>query len=119
MGARRKFTREFKIQILRELENGKPAAEVCREHLVHPSLLTKWRQEYRDNPGKAFSGCGNTYKSEAKVAEYERLVGQLCAENAFLKKVLTLLEARFAEYRRPNGVMQCTQSSSQNRDKTA
>ena len=119
MGAKRTFTREFKIQVLHELDNGKPAAEVCREHTVHPSLLTKWRQEYKDNPEKAFNGYGNTYKPEAKIAEYERLVGQLYAENAFLKKVLTSLETRFAEIRKPNGERQCTQSSSQNKDKTA
>jgi hypothetical protein len=40
------------------------------------------------------SGFQKKCKPEAKLAESERLIGQLCAENAFLKKVLTSLEAK-------------------------
>jgi len=35
---------------------------------------------------------GNQYKDDARIAEFERLVGKLYAENAFLKKVLSSLE---------------------------
>jgi len=99
MKSRKKFTKESKISILRELENGKNAAQVCREHDIHPSMLSKWKREYKDNPGTAFSGNGNISKPEAKLAESERLIGQLYAENAFLKKVLTRLEMKLKEHR--------------------
>lgn len=111
MGIRRKFTREFKISVLRELENGKTAAEVCREHIIHPTVLPRWRREYQENPQNAFGGCGNTYKLDAKIAECERLIGQLYAENAFLKKALNTLETMLAEYRKGNGGISCTQPS--------
>jgi len=94
MKSRKKFTKESKISILRELENSKNAAQVCREHDIHPSMLSKWKREYKDNPETAFSGNGKISKPEAKLAESERLVGQLYAENAFLKKVLTRLEMK-------------------------
>jgi hypothetical protein len=66
----------------------------------------------------AFSGCGNTYKAEAKVAEYERLVGQLYAENAFFKKALTMLETRFAEQLKVSGSKPCMKSSDPKEVKT-
>ncbi|MCG7848991.1 MAG: transposase [ANME-2 cluster archaeon] len=44
MKTRTKFTRENKISILRELENGKSAAQVCRENGIHPSMLSKWNR---------------------------------------------------------------------------
>jgi len=99
MKSRKKFTKESKISILRELENSKNAAQVCREHDIHPSMLSKWKREYKDNPETAFSGNGKISKPEAKLAESERLVGQLYAENAFLKKVLTRLEMKLKEHR--------------------
>ncbi len=98
MKTRKKFTKEFKISVLRELENNKTAAQLCREHEIHPTMLSKWKKEYKENPGTAFSGNGNTSKPEAKLAESERLVGQLYAENTFLKKVLTSLETKLKEH---------------------
>jgi transposase len=100
MKTRKKFTRDAKISILRELENGKSSAQVCRENGIHPSMLSKWKREYKENPGTAFSGNGNISKPEAKLAESERLIGQLYAENTFLKKVLTNLEAKLQDYQK-------------------
>ncbi len=100
MKTRKKFTREFKISILRELENGKSSAQISRENGVHPTMLSKWKGEYKENPGTAFSGKGNISKPEAKLAESERLIGQLYAENAFLKKVLSCLETKLQEHQK-------------------
>lgn len=100
MESRRKFTRDFKIQVLRELENGKSVAELCRENQIHESLLCRWRQLYRKNPEEAFAGHGNTYKLEAKLAEQERIIGRLYAETELLKKTLTVLEADRARQRK-------------------
>ena len=100
MKTRKKFTRKFKISILRELENGKNAAQVSRENSIHPTMLSKWKREYKENPGTAFSGNGKISKPEAKLAESERLIGQLYAENAFLKKVLSSLETKLQEHQK-------------------
>ncbi len=100
MKKRRVFTREFKISVLRELENGKSSAQVGREHSIHPSMLSKWEQEYKENPKMAFGGNGNICGLNAKVAEYERIIGRQCAEINFLKKTLTSLETKLTEYRK-------------------
>ncbi len=94
---RRKYTREFKISIIRELESGKNLAELSRENNLHPTLISRWRLEYQKDPDFAFSGNGNTYKEAARNQELERLVGKLYAENEFLKKALSFLEKRVQE----------------------
>ena len=99
---RRKFSREFKLSVLRELENDKSTAQICRENDIHPVLLSKWKKEYNENPEAAFKGNGNVCNGDARVAELERLVGKLYAETAFLKKVLSNLEMRLQEQRRKN-----------------
>lgn len=104
MKTRKKFTREFKISILRELENGKSAAQVCRENGIHPSMLAKWKRQYKDNPETAFRGNGNINTLEAKLSESQRLIGELYAENAFLKKILSNLETKLLEHRKQKEV---------------
>ena len=83
-----------------EIESGKSKAEICREHEIHPTLITRWEKEYNQDLNKAFKGNGNTYKESARNAELERIVGQLYAENAFLKKTLVNLKVKMAEEQR-------------------
>lgn len=99
----RNYTREFKLSVLREHESGKGIAQLSREYEVNPNQIHRWKKEYRENPVEAFSGKGHTYKEKARLAELERLVGQLYAENAFLKKTLACLETRLQELRKQNG----------------
>jgi transposase len=89
---RRRYTREFKLSVIRDLESGITVSELARKHNIHPALPKRWRREYYEDPDNSFSGNGNTYKLEARNAELERLVGQLYAENEFLKKAITNLE---------------------------
>jgi transposase len=83
-----------------ELDSGKSVAELSRQYEVHPNMIYRWRREYRQNPKEAFAGRGNTWKLEAKLAEYQRLTGQLYAENELLKKAITNLREFHAEQRR-------------------
>ena len=89
---KRKFSREFKIEVIREIEQGTKPAEVCRKHNLHPVLVNLWRREYHQHPETAFQEHGKLYKDEAKIAELEQLVGKLYIENEFLKKTLIQLE---------------------------
>ena len=100
MCIRDSYTREFKIAVVRDIETGKSLAQVSRENGIHPSLIVKWKTEYFENPEKAFSGNGRVYKDQARMAELERLVGRLYAENEFLKKALGTLESRIQEERK-------------------
>ena len=92
---RRRFTKEFKLQVLREIKAGKSAAQAAREHQVHPTMIYKWQKQQEKHGESAFPGNGHTAETaEAKIAELERLIGQMTVEAAFLKRVLTTLEAQ-------------------------
>ena len=99
---RRQFTKEFKQQVLREIEAGKSVAQAAREHQVHPNCIGQWKRQFARYGERAFAGNGHAYKEEAKIAELERLIGQQAIEIAFLKRALTHLEAR-QQTDKPNG----------------
>ena len=89
---RRSFTRDFKQQVVREVEAGKSLAQAAREFEVLPQSICRWRAEVRRYAERAFAGNGHTYKDEARQAELERMVGRLTMENDLLKKALLRLE---------------------------
>lgn len=96
---KRTYTKEFKLEILRELEV-KRLVEVCKEHNINPNVVSRWKREYKSDPHQAFSGNGNLWKEDAKIAQYERLIGRQCAEIDFLKKTLDALQKRREEEKR-------------------
>jgi len=51
---RKQYSREFKIQVIREIESGTPVAQVARQHEVHESLIHKWKKQYSADPQNAF-----------------------------------------------------------------
>jgi transposase len=89
---RRQFTRDFKLQVLREIEAGKSVAQASRQYQLHPTLISKWQKQHSQYAEQAFAGNGHIYKDEARIAELERMIGQLTMENALLKKALLRLE---------------------------
>lgn len=56
---RRQFTREFKLQIVREVEAGKPLAQVARAYEVHPTQIRRWGQLHQRYAERAFAGNGH------------------------------------------------------------
>lgn len=93
----RRYSKEVKLTALRELQSGKPMAEICREHVTDATTVRRWKREYDKNPENAFSGKGIASTAEARLSHFERLVGQLYAENYVLKKALEKLEKLRAE----------------------
>ena len=94
---RRIFTRDFKQQILREVQAGKSIAQAAREHELHPNLIGRWQKLHEQYAQNAFQGNGHLYTQEAKIAELERLIGQQTVEISLLKKVLAFQEQIKAE----------------------
>ena len=89
---RRKFTREMKLAAVQRMEAGSTAAEVARAFEVNPTVLHRWRREFREGPGNAFPGVGKRRWEEGQVAELERKVGQQALEIDFLKRCLQRIE---------------------------
>jgi transposase len=91
---RRRFSREFTLQVVRAVEAGKPLAPAARECQLHPTVSVRWHKEHLRYAEQAFLGNGHRYKAEARIAELERLIGPLTMANALLKKALLRLEGQ-------------------------
>src|ERR1700676_1867452 len=90
--SRRRFTREFKITAVRRLQQGESVAVLARALEVNPSVLHRWREEFRQEPGKAFPGSGRRGTEPERVAQLERKIGQQALEIDFLKGCLQSIE---------------------------
>ncbi len=93
----RTCTREFKLDVVRQLASGaKRPAQVCREYHLAESVLNRWRKAYTVHGDAAFGPKepSQTEARERKIAELERFCGQLALENAVLKKALQAVPTR-------------------------
>jgi transposase len=84
-------SREFKLDVVRQIATGqKRPAQVCREYGLADSVLSRWRKEYQERGEAAFSPPQSAQSStqEQRIAELERISGQLALENQVLKKAL-------------------------------
>src|SRR5579884_759224 len=90
--SRRQFTREFKLAAIQRLEMGASVAEGSRAFEVNPNTLHRWRQEFRQGPGNAFSGLGKRRGDDGRVAQLERKIGQQALEIDFLKGCLQRID---------------------------
>ena len=91
---RRQFSRDFTFQVLREIEAGNALAQAAREHQLNPNTITNWRRRHQQYGEEAFQGNGDAYTQESRIAELERVLGQLTMGNALLRRAPSKLETR-------------------------
>jgi transposase len=84
--ARRKFSKEFKHEAVRQLTAGRQLTQVARELGVDPTVLRRWQEQVKVDPASAFPGNGQQRAEEAELVRLHREVVQLRAERDFLKK---------------------------------
>jgi transposase len=95
MAQRRRFTGEFKAQVVLELLSGvKSAAELCRQHQLSPQLLAQWKSELLERAPQVFEQDQARSADQVHIAELERLVGQLTMQLEIAKKASALLNAQ-------------------------
>ena len=99
---RRKHTDAFKAKVALDAVKGvQTLSELSSAHMVHPTVIAKWKRQLIDGAATAFSaGNGLSGKSEDAITDplYTE-IGRLKMEVDWLKKKL---EA-FRERRRVNG----------------
>lgn len=85
---RQRFSREFKLEAVRLLEQGgKPATQLAMELGIQRNRLYKWQKELGAKGETAFRGAGR--KSVSQQSEVERLKAELkkvTEERDILKK---------------------------------
>ena len=91
---RRAFNKEFKLQVVKEYDNGIPVAEICRKYEIDRSLIYKWLKQLKKTPHNPFPGKGLRSTDKAKMAEMERIIGRQALEIDFLKKALNRMKGK-------------------------
>jgi len=83
----RKFTKDFKISVLSEFNSGKTIAQISSEKNISPSVISKWRNQYKQDPERAFAGKGKINSLESELKECKSVIGDLYLQVEFLKNV--------------------------------
>ncbi len=85
----KRYTDEFKINIVKLVNSGKPAKEVVAEFEIARSSLEKWKKEY--NTSQSFKSKDNRTESEIELQNLKKQVKQLKMENDILKQAALIL----------------------------
>lgn len=87
MRARRKFTREFKVEAIRLVrERGVTVAQAARDLGLGQTVLRKWVRAYVSDPKDAFPGQGQQKPEQVELTQLRREVARLKMERDVLKK---------------------------------
>jgi len=97
---RKRYSRDFKLSIMRELATGRPASELARLYDIDEGQISKWSKEYREAPHDAFMGKKKKTTDAAQIAHLERIIGRLHVENDILKKASLLIEEKLVDIRK-------------------
>jgi transposase-like protein len=89
------------------LRGQKSPADACRAYKIHNSVLTRWKREFLERADKAFESGEQTTQAEGRIAELERMVGQLTmqleiAKKGYAERLMRTIkeeEVELAEYR--------------------
>ena len=93
MAKRRRFTPEFKAEVVLEALRGESSqAELCRRHNLSADQLSKWKQQVVENVASVFDSTDKrSSESTERIAQLEQLVGRLTLALEIQKKATTLL----------------------------
>lgn len=96
MKRKRSYSAQFKAEVVLEaLQAEKNQAQICRERGIGADLLSKWRQHFLENASELFRAEANKSADQGRIAELERLVGQLTVELDLSKKLSELASSRY------------------------
>ncbi len=85
---RRRFTREFKFEAVRQVvDEGRTRRQVADELGLNANMLGRWIKQLRSDPAQSFPGNGNLKARDKEVEDLRRQVARLKGELSFLKKV--------------------------------
>ena len=82
---RSKFSEQQIIGILKQAENGRTVAEVCREAGISTATYFKWKQKYG---GMEASDIRRMRELEEENRQLERMYADLSLDHRILKDVL-------------------------------
>lgn len=91
MSKRRKYTKEFKEEIVQlVIKQGKTQKEVSEDLSINPSTISKWVSEYSEDRENAFPGNGKLKPNDEEIRLMKKRMKDLEEENAILKKAISI-----------------------------
>lgn len=85
---RKKYSAAFKAQIAIEaLKERETLAELSKRFVVHPNMISKWKQEFLERSSEIFSSKAPEENFEAEKQRLFAKIGQLEMERDWLKKI--------------------------------
>ena len=86
---RREFTEEFKLQMVKLYNSGKPTVEIVKEYDLTRSAFMKWVEKY--NKTGSFKVSDNRSKEENELIKLQKELKQLRMENDILKQAALIM----------------------------
>jgi transposase-like protein len=84
---RRKFTSEFRAQVVLEVISGKlSVAQAASKYKIKDSAIYEWRKAALERLPLLFEMKPPEQEGQEHIGELERMIGQLTVENDALKK---------------------------------
>lgn len=95
---KRKFTREFKTQVVSEIESGlKTKAQATREYELSEGMVNKWVRQYQADPQNAFrypQAVSEMERLKSRIIQLETALGRKTLECEILKTTLDNLKVK-------------------------
>ena len=93
MAKRRKFTANFKAEVVLEALRGESSqAELCRRYNLSENQVSTWKRQLLENVETFFESTDKPSSESAdRIAQLEQLVGRLTLALEIQKKASTLL----------------------------
>ena len=85
----KRYTEEFKKQIVSLVNNGKPALEVSKEYNIARSTVSKWVSDY--NNSGSFKAKDNKSEEEKELDLLKKENQRLKMENDILKQAALIM----------------------------
>jgi putative transposase len=97
MPQQRRFTAKFKTQIVLDLLTGaKTMTQICRDHNLKDQVVRRWKADFLDRAETLFGGDADRVQHLERIADRERLVGQLMIALEIAKKASEHWSSRFS-----------------------
>ncbi len=86
----RHYDKEFKLNALAMLKEGKTQAQICRDLGVPETTFHDWVVKYRNHGQVGFSGSGNIRDSEKELISLQKELADARLERDILKKAIAI-----------------------------
>lgn len=88
---RRKFSKEFKIDVVNMIRTGdKSVVDLSKELDIHDVTLYSWLRKYKEDKEEAFPGEGKLKASDEELRKLRKQLADVTEERDILKKAINI-----------------------------